>query len=48
MVIDIENGRKIPRFMCHDIILLEGMRIRELPFYPDRCNCINVEIIIPR
>ncbi|XP_075991956.1 RNA guanylyltransferase and 5'-phosphatase mRNA capping enzyme [Anticarsia gemmatalis] len=48
MVIDELNGEKIPRYLCYDIISLDGNDVSKMAFYPTRLNYIEKEIVNPR
>lgn len=48
MVIDKVEGKHIPRFLCYDIIKIEGQDVGKSEFYPVRLRCIESEIVNPR
>ncbi|KAF7269068.1 hypothetical protein GWI33_017826 [Rhynchophorus ferrugineus] len=48
MVIDKVNGTDIPRYLAYDIIMLNGSKVGQMPFYPDRLGYLETEIIRPR
>lgn len=48
MVIDKVEGKNIPRFLCYDIIKIEGQNVGVSEFYPTRLRCIESEIVNPR
>ncbi|CAB3231409.1 unnamed protein product [Arctia plantaginis] len=48
MVIDELDGKKIPRYLCYDIICLDGNDVSKMAFYPTRLNIIEKEIVNPR
>lgn len=48
MVIDKVNGQSVPRYLCYDIIKIDGQDVGKLAFYPVRLRCIEDEVIGPR
>lgn len=48
MVIDKVNDENIPRYLAYDIITFKGNDVGKRPFYPDRLNCLQKEVIEPR
>lgn len=48
MVIDVFKGKKTPRYLCYDIIRLDGEDVSGMPFYPTRLNHIEKDIVNPR
>lgn len=48
MVIDVHEGNKYPRYLIYDLVVFQGQRIGEKPFYPTRYIAIEKEIIQPR
>lgn len=48
MVIDIVDGKKIPRYLVYDIISLMDQNIGCRDFFPHRLKAIERDIIIPR
>ncbi|XP_075158681.1 RNA guanylyltransferase and 5'-phosphatase mRNA capping enzyme [Haematobia irritans] len=48
MVLDKYQGQKIPRYLIYDIIKISNRDIGKEHFYPNRLQCIDMEIINPR
>lgn len=44
MVIDKVNELTIPRYLVYDVLKFEGNDLMSYPFYPDRLNCIRVDV----
>ncbi|XP_005182334.2 mRNA-capping enzyme [Musca domestica] len=48
MVLDKYNGQITPRYLIYDIIKIGNRDIGKENFYPNRLQCIDMEIIMPR
>ena len=45
MVIDVEKGVSIPRYLVYDIISYQNDDVGKRPFFPDRMDIIRKYII---
>lgn len=45
MVIDKVNGQSWPRYLVYDIIRFMDEDFMERPFFPDRLECIRVQVV---
>lgn len=45
MVIDKVNGLSVPRYLVYDIIRFMDEDFMERPFFPDRLECIRVQVV---
>ncbi|XP_061397952.1 mRNA-capping enzyme [Musca vetustissima] len=48
MVLDKYNGQITPRYLIYDIIKIGSRDIGKENFYPNRLQCIDMEVIMPR
>lgn len=48
MVIDEDKGKKYPRYLAYDVIMYNGKDVSKMPFYPNRYNIIEKEVIAGR
>ncbi|XP_013107961.1 mRNA-capping enzyme [Stomoxys calcitrans] len=48
MVLDKYQGQHIPRYLIYDIIKIGSREIGKEHFYPNRLQCIDMEVISPR
>ncbi|KAK9510427.1 hypothetical protein O3M35_005218 [Rhynocoris fuscipes] len=48
MVIDKHEGKDIPRYLVYDIVRVDNIDVSKFPFYPERLDCIEADIIHPR